>query len=47
MSKGVLVRFLVPQHRPDGTVTYQLAAQWIRLPLRRDDRLALMARLET
>ena len=45
MSKGVLVRFLVPQHRADGTVTYQMAAQWIRLPLKREDRLALMERL--
>lgn len=46
MRKGVLVRFLVPEQTVDGTVSYRMAAQWIRLPLKRDDRAALMVRLE-
>jgi hypothetical protein len=43
--KKVLVRFLVPQRDERGNVSYRLEAQWLRLPVRRNDRRALMERL--
>jgi hypothetical protein len=45
MSKGVLVRFLVPSKSHDGKIEYRVETRHIRLPLRRNDRLELKTRL--
>lgn len=46
MSKDcVLVRLLVPRRDEAGDIHYQAELRWVRLPLRREDRLALMQRL--
>ncbi len=45
MSKGVYVRLLVPKRNLDGKIGYHAEMHWVRLPIRREDRLALLERL--
>jgi hypothetical protein len=42
---GVLVRLLVPRRDEAGNIQYQAEMHWVRLPLRREDRLAFLQRL--
>ena len=45
MSKSVIVRLLVPKRSPEGKIVYQAEMRFVRLPVRRDDRLAFLQRL--
>jgi hypothetical protein len=45
MSKGVIVRLLVPTRSPDGKIVYQAEQRFVRLPVKREDRLAFLKRL--
>jgi hypothetical protein len=45
MSKGLVIRFLVPSVRRGGKLEYQVEEKFVRLPVKREDRDALRDRL--
>ena len=45
MNKGVYVRLLVPKRDPEGNIAYHAELHWVRLPVKREDRLAFLERL--
>lgn len=46
MKETIVVRMLVPCTKPDGQIEYHLEHRFLRLPLKRTDRLALQERME-
>jgi len=47
MSKGITIQLLVPRRDRSGRIEYHAERRFIRLPLKREDRLALVERLVT
>jgi hypothetical protein len=45
MSERVCVRLLVPKRNAEGKIVYHAEMHWVRLPLKRDDRLSFLERL--
>ncbi len=45
MKRGVYLRLLVPLRQPDGTIAYRAEMRYLRLPLKREERHAVVERL--
>lgn len=45
MKRGVYLRLLVPRRQPDGSIAYQAELRYLRLPLKREERSAIVERL--
>jgi hypothetical protein len=45
MKRGVYLRLLVPSREPDGSISYRSEMHFLRLPLKREERRAVVERL--
>ena len=45
MKRGVYLRLLVPRRQPDGNIAYQAEMRFVRLPIKREERSAIVERL--